>query len=95
MTASSSSQSNMEQYYNQHIRPLESDEFIDWFDAWYSDGTQYTRGELYDTYLSERRFALIGWLAARTEADSRNNPDRFNIERLGIYKSYSQTPADR
>ena len=95
MTASPSSQFDMEQYYNRYIRPLESDEFIDWFDAWYSNGTEFERGELYDMYLNERRFALIGWLAARTEAGLRNNIARFNIERLGIHKTYSQTPADR
>lgn len=58
----------MEQFYEVRLRHLETPEFVQWFEEW--DGGKESDFEdaspdLRDRYLSERRFALIGFLAGR------------------------------
>ena len=55
----------MKSYYELRLRPLETTEFVEWFERWNGKEEEYS-GVLQNEYLSERRFALIGWLAAKT-----------------------------
>ena len=65
--------SEMEEYYDKHIKPLETPEFIEWFNGWFFNWPRVLSHEtmmasdIKDVYLSERRFCLIGWLAGRNE----------------------------
>jgi len=62
-------------FYEKRIRPLETQEFIEWWETWYAPESQFVgKGDLYNAYLSERRFALIAWLA-RAHPDIRNEKD--------------------
>ena len=60
---------NMAEYYAARISPLEPKEFSAWFEMFY--GQAMADPALYDMYLSERRFALLGWLAARLPQEQR------------------------
>jgi hypothetical protein len=53
--------------YEKRTRHLETPEFVQWFETWYAKEEDYANNlSLRDAYLTERNFALVGWLAAKT-----------------------------
>lgn len=64
-------------FYNERIRPLETKEFNQWWEAWYGPESDMPEGLIVE-YLSEKRFALMGW-RARVHPDIREGKDFLQI----------------
>jgi hypothetical protein len=68
---------NFLQFYEERIRPLETKEFNGWWETWY--GQEFILPEsMRVEYLSEKRWALVGWLA-RVHPDIRNKGEFMQI----------------
>lgn len=82
----------MQEFYELKCRPLETENFRQWFEVWYgpeSDWPKETKGE----YLSERRFALYGWIAANVPNSIRHDNVKF-VTYLNEEVKKSSTLAD-
>lgn len=80
----------MQDWYEKEMRPLETEEFVVWFEGWYGDETSYGdllgsdyKEEYLDDYLSERRFALVGWLARELPKEVREDNIEFCFRLFG------------
>lgn len=69
--ADSEADIDMVKFYEERIRPLETEEFVKWFEDWYGDDALHKKYGALPAYLSERRFALIGWIASRMPENDR------------------------
>lgn len=87
---------DLKKYYEMVVRPNETSEFKEWFDLWYGGEAQFIGNPLHELYLSERRFALAGWLAALSDEETRKNPVKFNKEFLknaAKYTAHAMVPG--
>ncbi len=72
----------LETYYAVHLVKLETPDFVAWFDGWYwnfpkAKDRQAEIDALGDFYWNERRFALIGWHAAKMPPSESADPIKF------------------
>lgn len=72
----------MKQYYDQVLRDAEPEGFAQWFDHWYGKEKDFGNSDLVNEYLSERRFALVGWIAA-TNQGIRMDDEKFSEKITG------------
>jgi len=72
-------------FYDERIRPLETKEFCDWWENWYGTDTEFKKTDLYHEFLSEKRWALLGWVARTEEPEVRNSKEFLQtlLDRLG------------
>lgn len=73
---------NAKDAYELRLRHLETPEFREWFEAWHSKESDYEGTGLVDQYLLERNFALIGWIAGRTEGADKMDRNEFVTKAL-------------
>lgn len=66
---------------------IKTQEFVAWFESWYGGDADFEHGsELHDRYLSERKFAAMGWLAGRMEAAHVMTRDQFLDAVAALYR---------
>lgn len=59
---------DFKRYYELRLRHLETPEFVQWFERWMCAESEFNGlPDLRDGYLKERNYALVGWLAGKTE----------------------------
>ena len=74
--------SELQHYYADHLQKLETPDFVAWFEGWFwMQPSSMTRQKeiaiLGSAYWNERRYALLGWHAAKLPASESADPRKF------------------